>query len=210
MCVYSRYAVRAVRCTASKNQFHEGRRQERSTCQFTQARLQVQSTPEKSWAADAVAEAVPSGSDLQHRSTTEPGQSRLRGMIFDNIASAAQGGCVFAACGLEPPKVWIHIQDTRQRSLADAVNRYLAVLMVDGAAVAPQPVQVAQDGPLMDEIRYFKAGDRTGALAIVQALKRVLPRLWVRDLSAEYEQVMWIKHGHYELWLAPGERPKDH
>jgi hypothetical protein len=82
--------------------------------------------------------------------------------------------------------------------------------MVDGAAVAPQRVQLVQDGPAVDEIRYFKVADRAGALAIVQALKKVLPRVWLRDLSAEYDQVVWIKHGHYELWLAPGDRPKDH
>jgi hypothetical protein len=121
-----------------------------------------------------------------------------------------QGGCTFGACDLEAPTVWIHIQDVRQKSLADAVNRRLAALMVDGAAVSPQPVQVAQDGPLVDEIRFFKSGNRTGALAIVRALKQVVPRLWLRDLSPEYERVAWIKHGYYELWLAPGDRPKDH
>jgi len=131
-------------------------------------------------------------------------------MMSDNIATVTQDGRAFAHCCLEPPKVWIYIQDTRNRSLTDAVSRCLAALMVDGAAVSLQPVQLAQQGPLVDEIRYFKKGDRTGALAIVGALKRVLPRLGLRDLSREYDEVVWVEHGHYELWLAPGERPKDH
>jgi hypothetical protein len=205
MCVYAQYTVRAEKCTATKNQFQEGRKQERSTCQSTIAGWQA---PLLAWAAEAVAQPVSAGSDLKHLTIVQPGQSSLRDMLSDHIAT--QGGCAFAACGLELPKVWIHIQDARQRPLADAVNRCLAALMVDGAAVSTQPVQVARDGPLVDEIRYFKAGDRTGALAIVQALKRMLPRLWLRDLSAQYDQVVWIKHCHYELWLAPGDQPKDH
>ncbi len=106
--------------------------------------------------------------------------------------------------------MWIHIQDARQRSFADAVNRRLAGLMVDGAAVLPQPVQVVQEGPVVDEIRFFKAGDRAGAEAIVQGLRRELPRLRVRDLSEEYGQVVWMTAGHYELWLGVGGREKDH
>jgi hypothetical protein len=210
MCVYARYALRASRCTASTNQFHEGLRRVRSTCRSTMLWSQVPSPPGRLWATGAVAQPVPSGADLRYRSISQTGQSSLSGLISDGIATFGLGSCAFAACGLEAPKVWVLIQDVRHRSLADAVNRCLAALMVDGAAVLPQPVQVAQDGPLVDEIRYFKAGDRTGALAIVQALKKVLPRLWLRDLSAEYDRVVWVEHGHYELWLAPGERPKDH
>jgi len=88
--------------------------------------------------------------------------------------------------------------------------RSLATLMLDGAVISPQPVQVVPDGPLVDEIRYFKAGDRTGALAIIRALKKVLPRLWLRDLSAEYGHAAWVEHGHYELWVSPGDRVRDH
>jgi hypothetical protein len=93
-----------------------------------------------------------------------------------------QGGWAFAACDLEPPKVWIHIQDARQMSLADAMNHRLGALMVDGAAVSPQPVQVVQDGPGVDEIRYFKVGDRKGALAIAQALKGIAAKLIYDEL----------------------------
>lgn len=150
MCVYARYAVRALRCAASRNPLHE------------------------------------------------------------HLATTTQETRAFAHCGLEPPKVWIYIQDPRSRSLTDAVSRCLAALRVDGAAVSLQPVQVAQQGPLVDEIRYFKTGDRTGALSLIGALKRMLPRLCLRDLSRDYDEVVWVEHGHYELWLAPGERTKDH
>ena len=131
-------------------------------------------------------------------------------VLSDSIIMASGRGSAFAACSLEPPRLWIHIQDVTHKSLAVAVVRCLATLMLDGAAISPQPVQVASDGPLVDEIRYFKAGDRTGALAIIQALKRVLPRLWLRDLSAVSDQAARVKQGHYELWLAPGGQVKDH
>ncbi|HEY6925192.1 MAG TPA: hypothetical protein VI653_17075 [Steroidobacteraceae bacterium] len=62
----------------------------------------------------------------------------------------------------------------------------------------------------MDEIRYFKVADRAGALVIAKALKSVLPRLWLRDLSREYDHVANVKHGHYELWLSSNNREKDH
>jgi hypothetical protein len=106
--------------------------------------------------------------------------------------------------------VRIHIQTVNQKGLADVVNRSLAELMVDGAAVLPQPVQLEDEGPATDQIRYFKAGDRVGALTIIKALQQILPRLWLKDMSAAYEQVAWIKPGCYELWLAPEGRPKDH
>ena len=124
--------------------------------------------------------------------------------------AAIRDGCAFTACDFEAPRVWIHIQDVRHRSLAVSLIRCLATLMIDGAEVSPQIVPVIQDGPLVDEIRYFKPSDRLGALAIIHALKPVLPRQWLRDLSAEYDQSVSVKHGHYDLWLAPGDRVKDH
>jgi len=30
------------------------------------------------------------------------------------------------------------------------------------------------------------------------------------ETSTEYDWVLWIKHGHYELWLVPDDRPKGH
>jgi hypothetical protein len=153
---------------------------------------------------------VPSNSDLSHTSISQPGGTQLQGLISADITIGEQASCRFAACALETPKVWIHIQDVKQKSLADTVNRSLAALMVDGAILAPQPVQLAEEGPVIDQIRYFKSGDRTGALAIARALRQVLPRLWLEDMSADYDEVVWIKPGNYELWLAPGERPKDH
>jgi hypothetical protein len=185
MCAHARSVARAARCTALKNPCHEKLRQER---------LRLLLAPGKHRAADSV---------LQTASSARP-------MLFDSINAASRGGCAFAACSLEPPKLWIHIQDVTHKALAVAVIRSLATLMLDGAVLSPQPVQVVPDGPLVDEVRYFKAGDRTGALAIIRALKGVLPRLWLRDLSAEYDHAARVGHGHYELWVAPGEQMKDH
>jgi len=184
MCAHTRSAARAARCTASRNPCHEALRQKR---------LQPPLAPEKHRSADAVAQVA------------APGPR----MLSDSITMGTRGGCAFAACSLEPPKLWIHIQDVTHKALAVAVIRSLATLMLDGAVISPQPVRVVPDGPLVDEIRYFKAGDRTGALAIIRALKGVLPRLWLRDLSAENHDA-WVEHGHYELWVAPGDQMKDH
>jgi hypothetical protein len=194
MCVHAQSAARVARCTASKNQCHKGFWQERSRCDPRRVRSRLPPPPIELRAVDAVAQLAPS----------------LRGTLSDSIRTAEWGGCAFATCSLEPPKLWIHIQDVTHKSRAVAVIRSLATLMLDGAAISPQSVRVVPDGPLVDEIRCFKAGDRPGALAIIRALKRVLPRLWLRDLSAEYDQVAWIGHGHYELWLAPGDEVKDH
>lgn len=206
MCRYTRYSMRAVRCTAAKSRSHEWPRQEHSRCQSTGQWSRV---PLLS-ASCCPASSVSPSAELQYGSISPPAESWPPGRASDDIAIAEQASRRFAACAVEAPRVWIHIQDFKQKSLADAVNRSLAVLMVDGAAVSPQPVQWVQEGPMVDQIRYFKAGDRTGALAIVQSLRLVLPRLWLEDMSATYDQVMWIKPGNYELWLAPGDRSKDH
>ena len=209
MCVYARSAVRAGRCTASETQYQEGMRQERARCQSTTVRSQVPLLSERFGAA-ADPQSASFGSGIQLYSINHPARFLLRGMLSNNVATATPDGRAFAVDGLAPPRLWIYIQDLKQNSLAIAVNRRLAALMVDGATISLQHVQLAQDGPSVDVIRYFKAGDRTGALAIIRALKQVLPRLWLRDLSAEYDRIDWVKHGHYELWLAPGDRVRDH
>jgi len=210
MCVYARSAVRAMRCTASDTQYPKELSQGRSRCPSRIVRLQHPPPSDKPTAVGGLAQFACSDSHLLNRSLSQPGRVWVGGTLSDRVTTAARRRCAFDACSLEPPKLWIHIQDVTHKSVAVAVIRSLATLMLDGAVISPQPVQVVPDGPLVDEIRYFKAGDRTGALAIIRALKKVLPRLWLRDLSAGYDQVGWVEHGHYELWLAPGGQVKDH
>ena len=208
MCVYARSAVCAGRCSASETHSQKWMSQQRSKPHSTIVRSQVRQIPETSGIMDA--QFVSSSSHVQLRSNGGPRGHLPRGLLSHHLATSMPEGCAFVVDGLAPPRLWIYIQDLKQNSLTISVNRCLAALMVDGATISPQAVQVAQDGPLVDEIRYFKAGDRTGALAIIHALKRLLPRLWLRDMSAEYDQVDWVKHGHYELWLASGDRVRDH
>jgi hypothetical protein len=209
MCIFSRRAVSRGRCAVSKNQRHQWLRQERARFQSTIPRLEVLSPSEKCRRASRTRPVLPI-SDLQHSTSRPPGESWLGGPIFEDIANADRWGCSFAESTPEACKVRIHIQDLKQKGLADFLNRSLAELMLDGAVVLPQPVQLVQEGPMTDQIRYFKAGDRTGALTIIKVLQQILPRLWLKDMSAAYEQVAWISPGSYELWLAPDGRPKDH
>lgn len=210
MCIYARYAVRVVRCMESKLRFNRERKQTRAACLPRMVRRQAPSSPEQSCAPSAPAPSALPGHHPQHHSNSLSPRPSLRNWISGDITAAPQSRRTFAACYLEPPQLWINIQDVRHRFLADAVRRCVTELFLDGAAITPRPVQLTHDGPLVDEIRYFKVADRAGALVIAKALKSVLPRLWLRDLSREYDHVANVKHGHYELWLSSNNREKDH
>jgi len=130
-------------------------------------------------------------------------QTPLQSLIRENVMSAVQADQAYATRKVNAPKVWIHIRDARQRHLASTLNQRLAAVSIAGMSLSPQPVQQVPSGPSVDELRYFGPSDREGAELMIQALRGDLPRVKLKDLSAEYAQVTWIKPGHYELWLAP-------
>lgn len=107
------------------------------------------------------------------------------------------------ASTLPAARLWVHQRSTAQDAVVARIRSQAARLSLPGGPVEVQPVQTVTAGPSVSQLRFFKAVDRERALKFADALRAQVPGLTVRDLTAPYAKMSWLKPGHFELWLAP-------
>ena len=109
----------------------------------------------------------------------------------------------YARLPVTPAQLWIHIRNDNQQKLADEILDTLARQQFQKANIEPMPVQKVDAGPRKNQLRYFKRQDQKQAEELFSALRKLIPQIELSDASGRYQNVDWIKPGHYELWLAP-------
>lgn len=107
---------------------------------------------------------------------------------------------------LPAARLWVHKRATAQDSVVARIRDQVASLSLPGGPVEFKPVQTVDVGPSVSQLRFFKAVDRERAQEFADALRVQVPGLTVRDLTAQYAKVSWLKPGHFELWLSPDLR----
>lgn len=103
-----------------------------------------------------------------------------------------------------PARLWIHIRGKDQTTFAQEIYGRLKTVELNGRKVFAQPLQLVGSGPKNNELRFFKGEDSADAQELLKHLRGAMPNIQLKDLSAAYGGVGWIKPGHYELWIAPG------
>ena len=110
------------------------------------------------------------------------------------------------ASTLPAARHWVHKRATAQDPVVARIRDQAARLSLPGGPVDFKPVQTVAVGPSVSQLRFFKAVDRERAQEFANALRAQVTGLTVRDLTAAYAKVSWLKPGHFELWLAPDLR----
>lgn len=104
---------------------------------------------------------------------------------------------------LPPARLWVHTRTGAQERLVAEIEARAGAITLPSGPVDLMPVQRVDVGPSRSQLRVFKAVDRQRAHRIARAVREVIPDLEVKDFTAEYGKVVWVKPGHLELWLAP-------
>jgi hypothetical protein len=100
-------------------------------------------------------------------------------------------------------QLWIHIRNSKQIELAQDIFRKLIQAKSQPWHIEQKPIQKVDDGPSKSQLRYFKREDRSQAKKLLAALQKSIPKIELCDLSGKFDQIGWVKPGHYELWLSP-------
>lgn len=107
---------------------------------------------------------------------------------------------------LPAARLWVHKRAAAQDPVVARIRDRVARLSLPGGPVEFKRVQTVEVGPSVSQLRFFKVADRERAQEFADALRAQVPGLTVRDLTAQYAKVSWLKPGHFELWLAPDLR----
>ena len=99
--------------------------------------------------------------------------------------------------------LWIQIRAKSQEAMVNTLRADVAKTLLNGRAVKIQPLQTLAFGPKKSELRFFRKDDANDAQRLLGTLRRTIADVQLRDLSATYSRVTWIRSGHFELWLAP-------
>jgi hypothetical protein len=132
--------------------------------------------------------------------------AQLNDLIKKNVKTATRSHDALLALGSaakEPGRLWIHIRTKAQEKSAQAINSQLTGAAYNGRNILGQPIQLVTSGPRNTELRIFREQDSADALEILKKLRKDVPSAQLKNLSAQYRSVEWIKPGHFELWLAP-------
>ncbi len=103
----------------------------------------------------------------------------------------------------EPVQLWLHIRSDSQKKIGEEILKRVKDAKLKERSIEQRPVQTVHIGPQVSQLRYFKTQDEPEARELFAILRRVIPKLELKNFSREYERVTWIKRGHYELWLSP-------
>lgn len=103
---------------------------------------------------------------------------------------------------LNPARLWIHIRSNSQKQLAADILKKVNATPSWGK-MAATPIQKVDEGPRASQLRYFRKQDEARAHELFEILHQDIPQLELQDLSRKYAAALWIKSGHYELWLSP-------
>ena len=127
-------------------------------------------------------------------------------LINKNVMNSTQSYKATLSRPVQPStvaQIWVHVRSNRQQRLAKEILEELGKHRYKRGTIEWKPIQKVDTGPQRSQFRYFKRQDQTQAREIFEVLRALIPQLELRDESAKYENVDWIKSGHYELWLAP-------
>lgn len=100
-------------------------------------------------------------------------------------------------------QLWLHIRSDSQKKIGEEILNRLKNAKLGERSIEQKPVQTVQFGPQVSQLRYFKAQDEPEARELFEIMRRLIPKLELKNFSREYERVSWITRGHYELWLSP-------
>lgn len=106
--------------------------------------------------------------------------------------------------GKAPARLWIHIRTQDQTTFAQEIYSRLTAVDLNGRKISAQPLQVVDNGPRNNELRFFRREDSVDAQELLKHLRRAIPNVQLKDLSAAYRGVESVGPGHYELWITPG------
>lgn len=104
---------------------------------------------------------------------------------------------------VNPIRLWIHVWNDKQVTIAQEIQKILANIESKQWEIENKPIQQVTSGPNHNQLRYFRKSDEMNAQQIHKLLQDVIPQLEIKDFSSSYENVSWIKPGHYELWFSP-------
>lgn len=130
----------------------------------------------------------------------------LYDLIKQNVQRSTQtfdDTSAYARRPVAAAQIWVHIRNDGQKKLADEILGSLGSQHFEQRNIEQKPVQRVDYGPRKSQLRYFKRQDQQQAEELFAALRRQIPQLELNDASGRFQNVDWIKPGHYELWLAP-------
>lgn len=108
----------------------------------------------------------------------------------------------FPVSPVSSAQLWIHIRNKSQTKLAQDILERLAKNKDQQWNIEQKPIQKVDDGPKKSQLRYFKRQDRQQAQKLLDTLRKWIPQIELGDISGKFDQVDWVKPGHYELWLS--------
>lgn len=100
-------------------------------------------------------------------------------------------------------RLWIHVRNEDQNKAVKEILEWLKSIKLGGKTIELRPIRLVEYGPNESDLRFFKKQDAEYAKHLLTKLKKILPKLELKDLSRQYKNIVWIKPGHYELWLSP-------
>ncbi len=98
-----------------------------------------------------------------------------------------------------PPRVYFHISNEEQRTLASSIAKKLEKEL-DNLDVTVPGIEL-KPGPHNTELRFFKSAESEEAKNIYNALTALGISVKLIDLSSRYESSKGIRPRHYELWF---------
>ena len=125
----------------------------------------------------------------------------LNELIRQNVEDAAVDYKKALPPTQQPIQLWVHIRSDSQKALAREILNRLTSAESTPWKIERKPIQQVSAGPRKSQLRYFKKTDQAQAHELFTLLRREIPQLELADLSRQYESLIWIRPGHYELWL---------
>jgi len=132
--------------------------------------------------------------------------AQLNELIQQNVQDAAQSYERTSSPiqrSAESARLWVHVRNDRQKEIGEKLLKIVTNGNVEGRKIEAKPIQLVDVGPNNSQLRFFKREDEKEATELVEMLRKYIPELQLRDLSSQYANVVWLKSGHYELWLSP-------
>jgi|GEM_PF-2492481 len=106
----------------------------------------------------------------------------------------------------EPARLWIHVRNENQKKDLKEIAEWLKNIKLNGITIELRPIRLVEYGPNKPDLRSFKKDDAEEAKHLLTTLQKIIPKLELKDLSRQYRKIVWIKPGHYELWLSPNTK----
>jgi hypothetical protein len=135
-----------------------------------------------------------------------PDNSGLRDLIQENIQDAEKSYEQTISPIEQQRKtfsLWINVSGERQIRLGEEIRKRIADTDLGEKGIENKPIQLVDNGPPNNQLRYFKKEDAPHAAELLSVLRKFIPNINLKDYSRQYSDINWITPGHLELWLSP-------